>query len=544
MSILGDIRSKHREYDDLTDGQLAYKLYKAKYSDMPMGMFADKIGLSQDAFGEMIGTAKQSGYQPTSRVGSASNEDLGMTGLPRAALSGLTLGGSDEMVAGMAAAGRKALQGDERNLGDIYQQELEAESARIAKYKRTDPIKAGVAEFAGAAMIPAPVKGVKSAAATSAGLGGVSGFLGSEGDVSQRLESGAQGAFLGSLLGPAFYKGGSLLESQFGSMLKKRAQKAASEGAPAIEQLKREASDAYTLARSKGATINPDDYMSFVNRVINQATDGRGMTSTRSKLLPQTTSVINEAKSYLGKQIGIDDLDELRQLAQIPAGNFNNPNEQRVAVGIIRSIDDFVDNLTPEQLAQGSATDVGPLLKSARSAWQKMRKTEGVESIIEKSESYAGGLESGIKNQINAILRNDKKRKMYTPKEIEAMKEIVNGSPVGNLIGNISQLGLSATGGRNAFNVGSGLVAGGGAGFAVGGPAGAAIGAVMEMAGTTALRYVREMSMKNQLQLYRDLVASGKINEFAYKSPEALKLLQAIANRAGQATTVTTANGL
>ena len=543
MSIIGDIRAQHKEYDDLSDGQLAYKLWNAKYNDMPMGMFADKVGLSQDAFGEMIGTAKQSGYEPTSRTTdpNAPREDLGITGMPRAALSGMTLGGSDEAVAGMTAAGRKLLQGDERKLGDIYQQELEAERARIAQYKETDPIKAGVAEFAGGMAIPlGAANTLKGAAGVGAGLGFTSGALSAE---DNRLQAGVGGAFLGGLLGPAFYKGGDLLQSQFGRAFKQRAQKAVSEGAPSVEALKREASDAYKMARSKGATIDPTSYAQFVDDIIRGATDNRGMTATRSKLMPQTSAVLKEAykmKQDIGKQIGIDDLDELRQLAQVPASNIANKQEQRAAMSIIRGIDSFVENLTPQQLSKG-APDVGESLKAARSAWQKMRKTEGVEKIIDKSANYAGGLESGIKNQINAILRNDKKRAQYTEAEIQAMKDIVEGSPIGNLIGNVSQLGLSATGGRNAFNVGSGAIAGGGAGFALGGPAGAAIGALMEMAGTTALRYVREMNMKNQLALYRDLVASGKINEFAYKSPEALKLLQAVAQRAGQGTIATTA---
>ena len=543
MSIIGDIRAQHKEYDDLSDGQLAYKLWNAKYNDMPMGVFADKVGLSQQGFGEMIGTAKQSGYQPTSRTvdPNAPREDLGITGMPRAALSGMTLGGSDEAVAGMTAAGRKLLQGDERKLGDIYQQELEAERARIAQYKETDPIKAGVAEFAGGMAIPlGAANSLKGAAGVGAGLGFTSGALSAE---DNRLQAGVGGAFLGGLLGPAFYKGGDLLQSQFGRAFKQRAQKAASEGAPSLDALKREASDAYKVARSKGATIDPSSYAQFVDDVIRSATDGSGITSAKSKLLPQSTTVLNEAyklKQQVGKQIGIDDLDQLRQLARVPASNFGNPQEQRAAKSIISGIDNFVDNLTPAQLKSG-ATDVGESLKAARSAWQKMRKTEGVEKIIEKSTSYAGGLESGIKNQINAILRNDKKRAAYTAAEIQAMKDIVEGSPIGNLIGNISQMGLSATGGRNAFNVGSGALAGGGAGFALGGPAGAAIGAAAEMAGTTALRYVRELGMKKQLELYRDLVASGKINEFAYKAPEALKLLQAVAQRAGQGTIATTA---
>ena len=80
---LQDIRNKFPQYDDISDGDLAYKLYAKNYSDMPMGQFADQMNLSRDEFSFMIASARKAGYTPTSRTQSKDRviEDLGGTGI-------------------------------------------------------------------------------------------------------------------------------------------------------------------------------------------------------------------------------------------------------------------------------------------------------------------------------------------------------------------------------------------------------------------------------------------------------------------------------
>jgi len=532
---LQDIRNKFPQYADLSDGQLTYQMWSSNYSDMPMGQFADKVGLSKREFAEMVVTARQSGYTPTS-VGKAVKQvhtDIGSTGIPRSIAQGMTFGGADEIVAGATAVARK-VGGDDRPVGEIYEQEVEAERGRLEQYRETDPVKAGVAEFAGAMAVPmAAAKGVKSAAAIGAGTGAVTGALTAEED---RLEAAGYGALFGGLLGPLFYKGGDLATSQFGKIFKDRARKAAAEGAPALDQLKQEAAQAYRVAREKGAVVSAEAYEDFVRKVVNEATEGGVL---RPQLLPKTEGVLKAINSQLGREVGVEDLDNLRKLAQIPAGEVTNKAEQRAAIKIIGAIDDFMEDLTPDQLAEG-AEGVGEAFKTARALWGKMRKTEQLEEIIEKSRTYAGGIESGIKNQINSILRNKKKQRGFTEAELDLMREISEGTPVGNLIGNLSQMGLSATGGRSLISTGSGMAAGGAVGFAAGGPTGALVGAALELGGTTALRYVRELSMENQLKLMRDLVATGNAQKFAQQAPEAFNALQQMVQKTGQAAIITT----
>lgn len=542
---LQDIRKQFPQYSDLSNGELTYRMWSKNYSDMPMGQFADKINLSKREFAEMVVSARQSGYKPIARGQAVkrTHEDLGGTGVARSVAQGLTLGGADELVAGGAALGRK-VQGDERSVGDIYTQELEAERGRLGQYRETDPIKAGVAEFAGGVAAPLGVaKSLKQAAVLGAGTGAVAGGLSAEDD---RLAGAGYGALFGGLLGPTFYKGGELASTQFGKLFKDRARKAATKGAPAIEQLKQEANEAYKIAEQSGVKINPEQYAKFVSEVVGSVSAGtKVQQEALEELMPKLGTVKRMLEGSVGEQLGLKDIESLRRIAKIPAGDFTNPEQQRAAMKIVNSIDDLMGNIQPSQLQGDLFQDqlqqsVGNAFKDARSLWGKVRKTEAIDEIVDKAGTYAGGLESGIKAQLRSILRSKKKQAGYTGAEIEMMREIVEGTPIGNLVGGVSQLGLSATGGRNVFNVGSGLTAGAGVGFFAGGPVGAAVGAGAELAGTTALRYVSEQSMNNQLKLLRDLIATGQVQKFAEQAPEAFALLQQAAQKAGQGAIITT----
>ena len=67
-----EIKKSSPAYANMSDGDLAFRLWNKQYKDkIPMGVFADKIGLSQDGFKGMIATSKASGYEPTGQAQSA-----------------------------------------------------------------------------------------------------------------------------------------------------------------------------------------------------------------------------------------------------------------------------------------------------------------------------------------------------------------------------------------------------------------------------------------------------------------------------------------
>ena len=100
-----------------------------------------------------------------------------------------------------------------------------------------------------------------------------------------------------------------------------------------------------------------------------------------------------------------------------------------------------------------------------------------------------------VESVISNILRDPKKRKQFSRDEVALLTQIREGTPLGNLIGNIAQAGYSLTGGRNVFGgglAGAGGVVGAAVGATVGdGLTGAAIGVLLEQAATTGVKYIR-----------------------------------------------------
>lgn len=538
MADIKQVREKFPQYNDLSDGELMFGVYRNFYSDMPLMGFTKTLisdfGLNMDEVKKFNTLARQSGMeigfkQPEPSVGGRS------IGAARGLLQGATLGGGDELVASGAAVGRKLFQGDDRAIGDIYEQELERERSRIQQFRESDPALAYGSEIAGGVAIPVGAAGtVKQAAALGAGTGATAGFLGSEGGLQDRATGAATGGVLGALLGAGAQSGANALGESFQNYMSRRAAKAVAEGADSVQSLRDEASSAYEAARRSGVSVEKKAFDDLIDNIVTKVSGSPGR-QIREKLIPKSADVIESMKEFSARTVGLDDLDYFRQLAQTPAGMVTDRAEQRAASLIIEGIDDFVENLDPTkvttnpQIAQKAAAE----LSKARQLWGRMRRTEQIENIINvaKEGGYAGGFESGLKTKIGQILRNPKLRRGYSKEEISLLSQIQTGTPIGRILAGISYLGFSPSGGRTPL-MGGGLITGTAAGAMAGGPLGALIGGATEMAATTALRAVREMSLEDQARLYAQVIASGRAADVAKSYPGLMRYLETIAARA------------
>lgn len=535
MADIKEFRKKYPQYDDISDAQLSLSLYKKHYSDMPLVGFAKSFGLDKKTSLDFLKLASEQGKtvefkQPDANVGGYN------TGLARSVLQGTTFGAGDEIVAGGTALGRKIIQGDDRKLSDIYTQELERERSRLGQFREEAPVASTVAEIGGAIAVPlqAP-KTLGGAIGVGAGTGAAYGFLSGEGGAAQRAEDAAISAGMGGVLGGGFKAISDIIGSSYSGYLQKKAAKAVSQkDARAVEDLYNEANDLYERAKASGAKIDPDEYEKFVNETIKKVSGGFDFNLIKGGI-PSSASVVKAMESKIGQEVGLNDLEAIYQLAQMPAGKVTDKAEQRAAQIIKSGVDDFLSGLTPAQVTKGVAAPAVKNFFDARNLWTRMRKTEEIQNIINtaKEGGYAGGFESGIKTQFGKIIRdyNKGKKGNFTKDEIEIMKQIQTGTPTGRILAGISYLGFSPSGGRTVpFG---GLVTGALAGGTVGGPVGALAGAAIEAGVTTSLRAVRELNLETQVRLYQDLISSGRAREVFRASPEVFRYLANLATRSG-----------
>lgn len=540
MAGIDKIRQSFPEYSALSDGELAFSIWNEFYKGkIPMGEFASRAGIDQNSFAGMVDAAKKSGYEPTSR--SISTEYIPEGAKARALLGGMTMGAGDEIVAGGAALADTLLgRNPEMSMADKYNAYQMQEQAKIDAARQNAPLSTYGLEIGGSFLTPlGAAKTFKQAAATGATVGGATGFLSAR--PGERLQGAAEGTLLGALITPALKFGFDKVAAGFARSLDRKARAAAAIGAPAIDALRKEADDAYAAARASGAVINAAEYESLVNNIIAQATQ-KGMDPD---LTPFAATAAKRLQEKVGQNVGIDELSLLREKAAIPMGKMTEPKEQMLGSGMVGSIDEFIEGLTPQQLASGTADNVGELFSNARELWGRMRRSEAMQTAIDYASTYKSGFENGLKQYMSTMLRNPKKMRGFNEAEVRLMKEIVNGTPLGNAVSQIGKMGLAVSGGSSGLGSMAGIGLGSSIGATVGsamglgpmgGAIGAGIGATTALAGGTMARRVSEMSLEGRAKLLQALVASGRAKDLMETDPAAFKMLAEAAQRLSQGT--------
>jgi hypothetical protein len=536
MSAIEKLRQKYPQYQDKTDAQLLFGVYKKFYSDKPLVGFVKQLDLEKNQVTDFLVEAGKQGQ--TVGFNNANKPSVGgdVTGTARGLFQGATFGFGDEIIAGGTAGLKKIVSGDDRSLGDIYQQELQRERERIGEFRETDPIKAYGSEFAGGAAVPLGVaKNVKQAVTLGSGTGGAYAAGSSEGDAMDRLMAVPTGAAFGAILGGTFQVAGRTVQDLLKDFLSKKAQKAAAEGAKSVEQLKNEASVFYDDAMKNGLKIDPASLQVIIDDALTAARRSgdnfnRGLTPKSAGVIDDIRGAIKDFSKDINKSFGIQDLEELRMTSKTPMADFGNKSEQRAGGFILDAIDKYMAELSPDQLVSGSADNVVDTIQKARGLWAKMSKAGVIEEILNTAPNYRGGLESGLKNQVKSILNSKKKRSQFSKEEQKLLAEIQQGTPLGNLIGNLSKMGLSSSGGNNPISAMGGAGVGVGSLLAGVDPIIATSIGLASTAGLAGLRHVREQSLKQRVELFQAIVANGLADQVKTANPSAFRALEAAAN--------------
>ena len=111
MSSIQKLRQKYPQYQDKTDAQLLFGVYKKFYSDKPLVGFAKQLDLEKNQVTDFLVEAGKQGQ--TVGFNNANKPSVGgdLVGTARAAFQGLPFG--DEIVAGGTAGLRKIISGDD-----------------------------------------------------------------------------------------------------------------------------------------------------------------------------------------------------------------------------------------------------------------------------------------------------------------------------------------------------------------------------------------------------------------------------------------------
>lgn len=207
--------------------------------------------------------------------------------------------------------------------------------------------------------------------------------------------------------------------------------------APSNAALKAESAKAFDAIRNSDVIVKPQAVNRLAQSVrdylANQGYTPKLQTGIGAFLDELDTTIQNGNTTYQG-------LVNLRRIAQ-NAGKGNVAGGQgHMAGALVDKIDDFLDDLPnrPHEIVSGSPAEAIATLKQANSAYSRLRKSETLDEAIQRGLDQAGphvgNVEGMISTQLKGLLRNQKTARQFSSVEREAIRRIVHGDNIQNVL--------------------------------------------------------------------------------------------------------------
>lgn len=417
-----------------------------------------------------------------------------------------------------------------------YDERLAYERGQEAMFEESNPGAALGAEVGGAVLgtlLPGGAIGtvgkgaglgtrLAGSTAAGAGMGGTYGFMEGEGGVANRAGEGMTGAVIGGVAGAAAPAIGAGVQRFADNRAANRAIREAVSSAPTTADLRSQGRAAYDAIEGAGITIKPERVQNLTADIAN-ALRGEGAAYTGAdRVLPGSSAILG-AVPELGagaNTVPFNELDMFRRYANNAAAGAvaNNPNDARIASGVVERLDDFVMGLKPDDVDSGDIQILQELLPKARNLWSRMSRSDLIDTAIEAgNNNYRTGSASGVRAQFQRILNNPKLIRGFSDAEKKMIQRVVSGTLPEQIV--------------NYLGSGLGMMTQG----AVGGMLGGIPGLILGGAVGAGARKVSEGIANKNAEIARALVASGRVPQLPVASPQNRAIAEALMRRTGAA---------
>jgi len=202
------------------------------------------------------------------------------------------------------------------------------------------------------------------------------------------------------------------------------------------EQMKAAGEAAYKSADDAGVIFKPES----VGRLRDQVYDDFAEFGFHPKNHPGAGVAYDElARLAEGGNVSLKGLDTARKVTQ---GGFkaDNPANNALIGKAAERIDDFAMGAGADDVLSGNPQVAAKALKEARTYWQRFRKSEKVNELLERaavnagSTGSGGNVENATRQQLKRLLTDKKLTRGMTPDELSAVKKAVLGTPTQNAL--------------------------------------------------------------------------------------------------------------
>jgi hypothetical protein len=197
--------------------------------------------------------------------------------------------------------------------------------------------------------------------------------------------------------------------------------------APTSQLLADQAKNLYQKAEQSGIKLDVDKFTNHMDQI------GKDLRKFGYAENSPTYSGIKSALDELKDTTRPKDYLELQALREIIAGeqSSNVPKVRMLASKLKDEFDDFIMN-PPEGAIVGGNKEGLQNWKDARDVYSKMKKSETFEEMLNRAEldktKYTqSGAENSLAMQLRNLAKNQKKMRLFTPEEQDAITEAAKG---------------------------------------------------------------------------------------------------------------------
>ncbi|MFG6543818.1 hypothetical protein ACGYLM_07345 [Sulfitobacter sp. 1A10445] len=278
--------------------------------------------------------------------------------------------------------------------------------------------------------------------------------------------------------------------------------------APTLEELQAQSEAGYNAVRESGATLSPQSADALAGGI--EGTFGTRPATRRMN--PKAAIAAEElAGDMRQRPPTIAEVDEARQWIGDNVAGSNEAGERRLGAMMKDAIDSHLDQLQPGDVTgTNRANEVVGTLTDAREKARRVHKSQLFEAedtgLVAKGLRRAattgtGGNEvNAIRQNVRRVLENPKLRRGFSDTELQAMRDIADGTPTQNALRLIGRLAPTS----GALPLG-GFTGAAGATGVTGNP----LFIAPAVAGQGA-KYLGERSARKQIEALGELIRNGE----------------------------------
>jgi hypothetical protein len=202
--------------------------------------------------------------------------------------------------------------------------------------------------------------------------------------------------------------------------------------APSVDELAAQSSQLFKQAKESNIELNAKDFSNTMKTI--------GKELREEGYDPRLYPKLDVAFSELQNAKMPKDFNELRTLRKFIQGaqKSADPEEKRLATDLKNRFDDYVINIPETSIKAGNKEGL-QAWKDARDVYSRMSKSEIFDDMLEnaqldRSKFSMSGIENSLAQQLRQLAKNDKKMRLFTAEEQQAIKNAAQGGNVQNLL--------------------------------------------------------------------------------------------------------------